>query len=351
MPVEFIETTDPITHLIEFQTSPVHELIVSLQNFTMPHKHKDWVEQAYLALGDEFRQVIKANESSWVSFGCLEVGIDYPNQEDVPGFLKYVRELAPERFLFYFLCRLFPIEQIQATQLDPDALLNMVLTFPDLARHTYLPTDPYWTYDVPLLQNQMADLWQWYWEGFLQHQIERLRPLWHNAINEKQAILARVGGMALLEQVTGKKELPTPIPPHHPWERIMFMPMALLPRSAYLYHGYGKIAVLFDAQQNPNYEAELERLAQQTLETLQALGDENRLRILRLIAPPGSRYNGKKIAEKLGMTPSTVSRHMSQLKAGDLIVEESIDNRNIIYALKKETVTKLSDDLTNYIFG
>lgn len=351
MPIEVIETTDPITALIEFQMSPVHELMISLQNFAMPHKHKDWVEQTYAVLGEEFQQAIKANEKYWLGFGCMELGVDYPDQEDVPGFLEYVRTMPPANFLFYFLCRLFPVEQIEATQLDPQGLIEMVLNFPDLSRHIYLPTDPYWTYDVPQLQHQIADMWQWYWDGFLQHQIERLRPLWQNAINEKQATLARAGGMALVEQLTGKTQLPPPLPHDYPLEQIILMPMALLPRPAYLYHGYGKIVILFDAQQNPNYEAELERLAHKTLETIQALGDENRLRILRLIAPPGSRYNGKKIAEKLGMTPSTVSRHMSQLKAGNLISEESIDNRNIIYTLKKETISKLSDDLINYIFG
>jgi DNA-binding transcriptional ArsR family regulator len=79
------------------------------------------------------------------------------------------------------------------------------------------------------------------------------------------------------------------------------------------------------------------------------LGDGSRLDILRLIARHESRMNGKRIAEKLNLSASAVSRHLAQLKEAGLILEETQDNRTITYRLQRETITTLADRVLDYL--
>ena len=83
---------------------------------------------------------------------------------------------------------------------------------------------------------------------------------------------------------------------------------------------------------------------------LRALADENRLKILRLISEEELAYNGRKIAEKLKLSPSVVSRHLGQLKDAGLVIEHSPDNRNILYIAQREKISELPQILLRYLY-
>jgi len=107
--------------------------------------------------------------------------------------------------------------------------------------------------------------------------------------------------------------------------------------------------VLYDCKRTEDYYKQIPQTKEQLLLTLRALSDENRTKILKLIAREEFNLNGKKIAEKLKLSPSVVLRHPGQIKDAGLIIEKSPDNRNITCSLQEERLAQISDSLLRYI--
>ena len=116
MPLEMIESTDALTDIIRFETSPVYEMILSLHVLLKPGRHADWVEAVRGDLPsdllDELADVYGPFKSGAVFF---ELPVDYPDQNDVPGFIDYVRAMEPITFIFYLVGRILTPEEIAAT--------------------------------------------------------------------------------------------------------------------------------------------------------------------------------------------------------------------------------------------
>jgi DNA-binding transcriptional ArsR family regulator len=352
MPLQMIETTDPITRLVHFKTSAVYEMIISLQTLLKPGARSAWASAARAALPPALLQELyEVYEPYFKGSLFLELGADFADQNDVPGFIHYVRHLDPATFMFYLVGRILPPDAIAHTGLAPETLRAALLASPYEA-HCYcteIPLDRILE-DVPAFQNRLADLWQWYWERFFHTQIEGLRPRWENALNEKAMLLERLGGMGLFEHVTGKSELLAPLPADHPVTEIVFIPLHLTPQPAYVFYGYGNITVLFDSERTEARRVEIEQNKAQAMAVCKALSDSSRLDILRAIAHDGQNMNGKRIAAKLNLSASAVSRHLSQLKEAGLIAEEMEDNRAITYRLQEDAITALPDLLLDFLY-
>lgn len=351
MPLEVIESTDPLTSLIRFETSPVFEMLVSLRTLLTPDLQPEWNAQARAALSPELLQELEAIYGPyWDGFLFLELAIDCPDHRDVPGFIRYVRTMTPDRFVFYVVGRIIPLEAIAATGGDADALdalleatrLEQSCMCLEVSLESILA-------DVPAFQRRLADLWQRYWDEFFHTQPPLLRPHWEHGLDDKRAVLDRQGGTALCEYVTGRSEpLPT-LPPDQPVRDVVFIPIYLGGTPVLMFYGYGNVTILFDSERTGSRVAQIEESKARALGVLKALGDGSRLDILRLIARHEGKMNGKRIAERLSLSASAVSRHLAQLKEAGLILEETQDNRAITYRLQREAITTLPDRVLDYL--
>ena len=353
MPLEVIESTDSITELVRFETSPVYELIISPYFLLEPGRRAAWsaAAQAELppALVEEARAIYEPFAKGALFF---ELPVDYADHHDTRGFIRYVRDMDPAVFIFYLVGRILSVEDIAAIGSDYEALKEALQSSPFYTPHCLClqaPLDRILA-DTPAFQRRLTDLWQWYWDSFLQFQIDDLRPHWENALNDKQGVFARSGGQALYEHVTNHAELPPPLPPDHPITELVFIPIYLAPSPVYMLYGYGNVTVLFDSERTEARIAEIERTKEQALAILKALSDNSRLEILRLVARYESKINGKAIAEKLSLSAPTVSRHLTQLKDAGVIVEESSDNRAITYRLQKDTISAVPEMVLEYLY-
>jgi hypothetical protein len=128
MPFEVIEDTDPLASLIRFETSSIYEMMLSLQTVLRPGRHSQWRAQALAALPDDFwdaLDVLYRPFSSGTVF--FELGVDYPDHHDIPGFVEYVRAMDPVDFVFYVVGRIITRQQIAATGLDRQVLRQTML--------------------------------------------------------------------------------------------------------------------------------------------------------------------------------------------------------------------------------
>ena len=74
-----------------------------------------------------------------------------------------------------------------------------------------------------------------------------------------------------------------------------------------------------------------------------AIGDKTRIKLLILLSANGS-MSGLQLAEKLGVTPPTVSHHISKLKESSLIRERR-DKNTIYYFLNEKSLLQYNDSL------
>jgi DNA-binding transcriptional ArsR family regulator len=349
MPLHVTAERDPITPLIHFRTSAVFQTLVSIQAATHPWRHKDWTRRVNEELGEDFYTRLKALYQKFHN-GCdfAEMAIDYAG-DDFSGFLDYVESLSSRNFVFYVLGRVYRLEEIPEI-LTEESIYRLVEEHGNLDHFQHIGVTFEWAADVPALQRNLIDLWRTYWQEFFESKLPDFQAIWERGMREKEEILYRQGGTVLLEQITGCSELPPPIPEDQPFTTVQLVPACLMPRSSVTYYGYGNITVLYDCTRSEEVDAEIEKSKDRALAMLRALADENRLKILRLISEEELAYNGRKIADKLNLSPSVVSRHLSQLKEAGLVAEQSPDNRNILYMAQREKINELPKLLLRYLY-
>jgi DNA-binding transcriptional ArsR family regulator len=349
-PVEVIEATDLVTSMVSFRTSVVYEMIVSLHTIQAARRHHEWVKTAKLTLGAGFVTELKAIYGEAKNGACLfEFPVDYVEHSDIPGFIRYVREMDRATFLFYLVGRVISRQEIIEIGVNTNKIIEAVNNEP----HPCLPAEYLaWVLtDVHAYQNRLADLWETYWNTFFCQQVEMLPDYWTDAIAEKERILARSGGHGLLDSITGRTELPRSLPETTPITELVFIPLYYVSAQSYVFFGYGNVTFLFDSLLSEERVTVINASKEQALEIAKALGDSTRLNILRLIAQDGHHMHGKRIAEKLDISPSAVSRQLGQLRDSGLIAEEPQSNQTVAYHLITEAITSLPDKILDYLFS
>src|ERR1041385_192062 len=135
MPVEIIETSDPITAMVQFRTSAVYEMLVSLDTLVKSRRHTAWVEKTRALLGPDFMaELMDLHKSSFML--DTEAAVDYPDHQDVPGFIQYVRNMDPATFIFYLVGRVVPLEQIKKVNLNVDRIMKQVSAYYEGGKHS-----------------------------------------------------------------------------------------------------------------------------------------------------------------------------------------------------------------------
>jgi DNA-binding transcriptional ArsR family regulator len=353
MPLHGIEATDEISGLIRLRTSLIYEMIVSLQTLLQARRHVEWAAGARRALPATFWEALEVVYKPFHNGrDFIELAVDYPDHDDVPGFIQYVRAMDEATFVFYLLGRVIPREQLAETDLSAENLSNLLETMPGY--HQYYCANiliQQLSEDVAAFQDQLADIWQVYWDRLFNKQAPQLRPHWESGLIDKEDIMARKGGQALLDHLLGNKKFPPPLPPDHPVTEISVIPVFLTSSPIIMFYGYGNVTILFDSERTEARLAQIEQATEEMLCALKALSDGTRLKVLRLVALHEGDINGKAIAEKLSLSASAVSRHLAQLRESGLISEETIDNRLVAYRLQKETITALPEKLLDYLYS
>ena len=129
MPLEVIESRDPLTDIGQFQTSSVYEMLVSITALLASHRFPAWTQEAHQQLGRGFmRQLEDVFVSHYNGTAFIELATSYKHLDDVPGFIEHIRQMPPGEFVFYMLGRGFTPEQIQQTGLQPQKIRQILKT-------------------------------------------------------------------------------------------------------------------------------------------------------------------------------------------------------------------------------
>ncbi len=357
MPVEIIETTDSLTGMIRFVRSPVYEMLVSLHTLLAGHRHLEWAAQARAALGRAFWAELQTAYGPFQNGVALfELPVNYAAHEDVPGFIGYVRAMDPATFVFYCIGRIIPVDELISSDLDPQFIRARLAAYGESEGHhsseSYLEMLSELLSDIAGYQAHVTSLWERYWNIFFQAHIQakNLTEKWAKAIGEKQRILDKDGGRALVEFISGKYYLSSNLPPGQPIAEVVCVPIYYVTSPSYLFYGYGNVTIFFNSESTVDRRSEIEHQRDEALQISKALSDPTRLSILRIIALHDGRMNGKKIAERLDLSPSSISRQLAQLRDSGLLSEEHHDDQSVTYRLIKEAIKSLPDKLFDYLY-
>lgn len=353
MPFEVIDNTDPLTQMISFRPSEIFELLLSARNLFMPARFGEvFATRAREALDAQLWTELewlftRFNDGAYY----FELPIGY-GKDDVPGFLEYLRTLPTREFVFLALGRLLLPEQVTTLlkgRRPVEAFRSAIDALPEKYKWYQIALDTLIT-DPDSLKARLYAALSAYWTQFFQHEVASLRPIWSNAIAEQSAALDRDGGRELFEKITGHNALPPELPEDVPYQQIVLTPCVFLPSRVYQLFGYGNVTILFNPQNNDQTRTAAENARRSAMATLRALDDDTRLKILQMIVQSGHRVHGKSIAEKLNISASAVSRHLALLKEGGLISE--VPQKNLImYRFHREAITRLPEDLLDYLYN
>ena len=125
LPLHLNESQDNITAMTSFMVSPVLEMLVSLQAFAHPWRVRKWTEEVTAVMGLNFKKDLSDLYQSH-NLGCdfIELAIDFTDQNNIPAFIKYIREMPVKQFIFYLLGRIIPLKAITTGELTFSSMIR-----------------------------------------------------------------------------------------------------------------------------------------------------------------------------------------------------------------------------------
>ena len=337
---------------VEIKSAAILEMIISLQGI-IAHPDRVPLRPALVAkLGEEFLQeAAEIYQIERYPTPFAELAADYPDRDDVEGFIEYIAAMDDRTFVFYALSRSFPIESIpeKVTSREVEKLFDSGISevdtprlhevYPDLARFD----------DPGGLRDDLCRLWSRYWEGFFRELVPGLEPLWQRSVEENRRILELRGVRGFARHLTGFADPGRPPMGGRP-TRVECFPIVNAFRRTMGFAQDGIELLPYDARISEELLSRVYSYKERSLELLKALGDNNRLRILKTIAHfPEHGLNGTKLAQMMRLSQSVVSRHLTQLKRTGVIIEQTTDNRSYTYSLDLDRLRTFFAELEEFI--
>ncbi len=337
----------PVGPTVEIDPCPLYDLVASL--FVLANygeydfAREDWTaEMSFLGrAADDVREAIdlcfKADLPVGLALIPVIAAMDEPR--DFASLLAELRALPGERLVELGL---FP--SLADLELDP-ALRKRVMARPHelwqvLERAGLEDAAKRKAFNLLVAPDRfkktLLDLLEAYWRDFFEGALSRTARALESLAAAVGARMREMTPAELLQAVvTLEGTRPVVLAPSH-----YISPYSIV----YDDDDRGVLIVLYGREVVPPVEDTVD-LAEVT-EFLKVMADETRLRIARLLAER-EMYGGE-LAAILGLTPPTISHHLTKLRASGLI-ESARRGGYVYYSLRSEALKRLLDDTGRYI--
>ncbi len=196
---------------------------------------------------------------------------------------------------------------------------------PELETHAYA-----YLVDPPSMHTMITTHLRRMWENYLEVEWNRVEPMLTDAVLAfEHANLQRMNKLEALHYVTGQM-----VDESH-WrpvlaksEQVVFIPSAHVGSYLGKYYFDNTLGIIFGARLPEGVQFEAPDLNRaEILTRLGALADDTRLRILRLVAEEGEKRS-QEIMQRLDLSQSATSRHLSQLSATGYLQSRRCEGAN-----------------------
>jgi DNA-binding transcriptional ArsR family regulator len=240
---------------------------------------------------------------------------------------------------------------------DPDALLEDRAVFIEFMQNaTECPnSDDIWgeTFDLFQQPSRFIERMQTHihemWDHYLRAEWEKSLPMLQESLQAFQRL--DYSGMTVLEAmrtVTGRDLQSKLKDEEHTVDAVIFTPSPHLGPYISRYQDGDTLRVMYGARLPRGVQSQSSALSRsEVLIRMNALADDTRLRILELLTRTDE-LCAQDIIESLGLSQSTVSRHLGQLTASGFLVERRREV-NKCYSLNTDRVVDTVRALTNFL--
>jgi DNA-binding transcriptional ArsR family regulator len=360
----------PTTTLTDVALEPAHNVLHSLMLLAQSEYTSgfgEWVVRTAAALSAAERETLP----------LVTIGLHYAivPEGSWPSFPAYVDHLAAMEPLALrdklldtysrFPCLSgegFQGMSAQPQPIDVEAVLADVDDYLAFLRMRFDPdhmddaleTKAYtYVVDPPAMQALIVSFLRTMWDKYLAPEWQRVEPMLQDAVRAFQQVdLASMHLPAAIEYVTGRdfeENKWTCILEHA--TRVTFVPSAHVGPYVGRYGvGCERAWILFGARLPQGVQINAPDLSRnEILVRLNALADDNRLHILKYISEQGERCSSE-IMDKLGLSQSTVSRHLNQLAAAGYLSARRVDGAKC-YQLHSERIEETLQAISAYLLG
>lgn len=209
-----------------------------------------------------------------------------------------------------------------------------------------------YTIDPPAMRDVLVSHLREMWTKYLAPEWKRVEPMLQDAVRAFQQVdLSSKNKLQAAQLITGQEMEEKWAKAFDQVEHIIFVPSAHVgPYLGKFHAGGDTMWVLFGARLPKGVQFHAPDLSRaEILVRLNAMSDNNRLRILKLISEEGEQRSQGIISE-LELSQSTVSRHLNQLCAAGYLSERRC-NGSKCYKLNAERVTDTLQAISNFLLG
>jgi DNA-binding transcriptional ArsR family regulator len=345
-PLKIPDDLPPLKERIRFRTSPIYETLISLHALHYPEEYPtsiDWIRRTRPRLTPEQTAALDFFYTRFYGgMGLAEIAEGYEDHDDVEGFLRYVENLSDTAFLWYPLGRINSEEEIAAVLAGRETLSNLI------ARNEYITADQLEEF-APLFadpagnRERLSALWHSYWHTIFAAECENYRPDWKRGIAMCQARLVQIDAESLLEEI-GVCSSSRQFLVDNNIPEIWLIPSYFRSTNPLSFYTDNRMTVIYDARGSIQRQTALEHKLDDALILSKALNDRTRLRLLSHIYRHEGTKTVAELAEALGISQPTVSRHLRILREAGILNEQRVGNR-VFHTVNLDRITSLSDTI------
>ena len=205
--------------------------------------------------------------------------------------------------------------------------------------------------DPPAMQSLIVSHFRSMWEEVLSSEWDRVVPMLQASVDAfRQLDLGALSKLEAVQLVLGQNIEEQWKPVFEETERLIFVPSTHVGPYAGKFRSGDTLWVLFSARIPEGvqvYAPDLSRA--EILVRLNALADDTRLRILKLISEGGEQHS-QDVMVQLGLSQSAVSRHLKQLSATGYLNERRCEGSKC-YALNPKRVEDTLRAISAFLLG
>lgn len=354
MPIrDLSQATQPVP--LEVEAAAAYEFLLSLVVYSDPDEFQeagaDWYEQARARAGEELVAAVEEFSAmrleAWGK-NLIALALETPPPRDVSSLVGWLEEATADRLMLHLLGH-------EALHEDADLLATMeqAVAGDGAAQERVIDR----TCADQRAARGMRALFQLGPEGAKEHLLTTLRG-WHQQVFAKQEaeileilerdaqakreLQATMESGRLVEVATGGVRYV----PDVGIERILLVPSVVI-RPWVVISDHRGTKILCYSVADSSLAADESAPPEHLVRLYKALGDESRLRILRLLAA-GERQLTE-IADELGVAKSTAHHHLVALRVAGLVRVTTGKEKS--YSLREDVISEVSELLAGYLGG
>ncbi|HZO72917.1 MAG TPA: winged helix-turn-helix domain-containing protein [Ktedonobacteraceae bacterium] len=341
--------------IVQIEASLVYEFFLSLCVFSdsgnswRPYEVGEaWFEAIRGKLAPDLLEIIKRfgfqSHEMWGHISAL--ACTCPPPRDVPALLAYLKTIDPLELRLHLLG--YYVRQHRRST-APDVIYAAAQGDGEAQREllrTSLPVDARWqealrwhlSRDVTETKERLLEIVHGWYDKVFREQEMQLLPILTQDAEAKLALQAAHSPEQLIEICTGWEYVPEP-----GIRRVVLIPSYVIRPfnndtesgdTQLFFYPVTDASILADPSAPPAY----------LLNLVKALGDERRLRILKMLS--GGSYTLQELADEFGVAKTTIHHHLVQLRSAGLVRMRISDKR---FSLRRYPIDNLGEALRKYL--